>query len=64
MPFTDFKTIGNIMLISARKPSGEWVYNPYPDTVVEKELSLIIIATPQEKELLVEHVSGGADSEL
>jgi len=60
----DFKTIGNIMLISARKPSGEWVYNPYPDTVVEKEMSLIIIATPQEKELLVEHVSGGADSEL
>ncbi|HBL23753.1 MAG TPA: potassium transporter TrkA [Deltaproteobacteria bacterium] len=60
----DFKTIGNIMLISARKPSGEWVYNPYPDTIVEKEMSLIIIATPQEKELLVEHVSGGADSEL
>ena len=60
----DFKTIGNIMLISARKPSGEWVYNPYPDTIVEKEMSLIIIATPQEKELLVEHVSGGADSGL
>jgi len=60
----DFKTIGNIMLISARKPSGEWVYNPYPDTIVEKEMSLIIIATPQEKELLVEHVSGGANSGL
>jgi voltage-gated potassium channel len=60
----DFKTIGNIMLISARKPSGEWVYNPYPDTIVEKEMSLIIIATPQEKEFLVEHVSGGADSGL
>jgi voltage-gated potassium channel len=60
----DFKTIGNIMLISARKPSGEWVYNPYPDTICEKEMSLIIIATPEEKELLVELVSGGASSTL
>ena len=60
----DFKMIGNIMLISARKPSGEWVYNPYPDTLCEKEMSLIIIATPEEKELLVELVSGGADGEL
>ena len=60
----DFKTIGNIMLISARKPSGEWVYNPYPDTICEKEMSLIIIATREEKELLVELVSGGADTVL
>lgn len=56
----DFKTIGNLMLISARKKSGEWVYNPYPDTIIEGEMSLIIIATPEEKELLVEHVSGGS----
>ncbi len=55
----DFKMIGNLMLISARKKSGEWVYNPYPDTIIEGEMSLIIIATPEEKELLVEHVSGG-----
>jgi voltage-gated potassium channel len=55
----DFKVIGNLMLISARKKSGEWVYNPYPDTIIEGDMSLIIIATPEEKELLVEHVSGG-----
>ncbi len=55
----DFKTIGNIMLISARKKSGEWIYNPYPDTIMEGGMSLIIIATPEEKELLVEHISGG-----
>ncbi len=60
----DFKMIGNIMLISARKPSGEWVYNPYPDTICEREMSLIIIATPEEKELLVELVSGAANGEL
>jgi len=57
----DFKVIGNLMLISARKKSGEWVYNPYPDTIIEGDMSLIIIATPEEKELLEEHVSGGAD---
>lgn len=57
----DFKVIGNLMLISARKKSGEWVYNPYPDTIIEGDMSLIIIATPEEKELLVEHISGGAD---
>jgi voltage-gated potassium channel len=57
----DFKTIGNLMLISARKKSGEWVYNPYPNTIIEGEMSLIIITTPEEKELLVEHLSGGAN---
>jgi len=56
----DFKTIGNLMLISARKKSGEWVYNPYPDTIMEGDMSLIIIATPEEKELLIEHISGGS----
>ncbi len=59
----DFKMIGNLMLISARKKSGEWVYNPYPDTIVEGEMSLIIIATPEEKELLVEHISGGTNGQ-
>lgn len=58
----DFKAIGNLMVISARKTSGEWIYNPYPDTIVEGKMSMIIIATPEEKELLVEHISGGADN--
>jgi len=57
----DFRSIGNIMLISARKTSGEWIYNPYPDTIVEEGMSMIIIATPEEKELLVKHISGGAN---
>ncbi len=59
----DFKMIGNLMLISARKKSGEWIYNPYPDTIIEWDMSLIIIATPEEKELLVEHVSGGSNNQ-
>jgi voltage-gated potassium channel len=54
----DFKAIGNIMLISARKTTGEWIYNPSPDTIVEQGMSIIVIATPEEKELLAEHISG------
>ena len=59
----DFKRIGNLMLIAARKKSDEWIYNPYPDTIIEGDMSLIIIATPEEKELLVEHVSGGSNNQ-
>jgi len=54
----DFKMIGNIMVISARKSSGEWIYNPYPDTIIEKDMKLIVIATPEEKEILRCHVCG------
>lgn len=48
----NFKGIGNVLLMSARKTNGEWVYNPFPDTIVEKDMSFIILATPQEKEVL------------
>ena len=48
----DFKSIGNMLLISARKTDGEWVYNPYPDTVLQGGMNLLILATPEERELL------------
>ncbi len=54
----NFRDIGNILVISARKTSGEWIYNPYPDTIVEKDMSMIIIATPEEKKLLMTVLSG------
>jgi voltage-gated potassium channel len=54
----DFKGIGNMLLISARKTNGEWIYNPYPDTIVEKGMSMIIIATPEEKNLLMSVIAG------
>jgi voltage-gated potassium channel len=54
----DFKGIGNMLLISARKTNGEWIYNPYPDTIVEKGMSMIIIATPEEKSLLMAVIAG------
>jgi uncharacterized protein with PhoU and TrkA domain len=53
----DFKGIGNILVISARTSDGEWIYNPYPGTVIEKDMSLIILATRQERDFLQALVS-------
>jgi len=54
----DFKGIGNLLIIAARKANNEWIYNPYPDTIIEKDMRMIIISTPEEKELLVTILSG------
>jgi voltage-gated potassium channel len=54
----DFKGIGNLLIIAARKTNNEWIYNPYPDTIIEKGMSMIIISTPEEKDLLVAVLSG------
>jgi voltage-gated potassium channel len=59
----DFKGIGsNILVVAARTGDGEWIYNPYPGTVVEKDMSFIILATKQEKELLQAIVSTEVES--
>lgn len=52
------KGIGNLLVIAARKTNNEWIYNPYPDTVIEKGMSMIIISTPEEKEFLIAVLSG------
>lgn len=56
----DVKSVGNLLIIAARKINNEWIYNPYPDTIIEKGMSMIIISTPEEKELLVTVLSGEA----
>jgi voltage-gated potassium channel len=53
----DFKGIGNILVIAARTSDGEWIYNPYPGSVIEKDMSIIILATRQERDLLQALVS-------
>ena len=61
-PIKDLKSAieGNVLFIAARKTSGEWIYNPYPDTVLEKHMSIILIATPEEKDILTELLGGKA----
>lgn len=53
----DFRGIGNILVVAARTSDLEWIYNPYPGTIVEKDMSFIILATKQERELLQALVS-------
>jgi voltage-gated potassium channel len=53
----DFKSLGNLLLVAVRKEDGSWIYNPYPGAVIEKHMSLIIMAHPEERELLETIVS-------
>ncbi len=48
----DFKSIGNILLVAVRTHTGSWLYNPYPDAVIEKDMSLIVMSTPEGREML------------
>ncbi len=50
-----------MMVVSARKATGEWVYNPYPDTIIEKGMSMIVIATAEEKQVLMNFLAGEKD---
>lgn len=53
----DFKSIGNILVIAVRKDNGEWIYNPDPNIHIEKDMSFILLATTEERELLQALVS-------
>ena len=48
----DFRAAGNILIIAMRKAHGEWIYNPTPDVLLEKDMHLIITATPEERDLM------------
>ncbi len=48
----DFRSMGNALLVALRKSNGDWIYNPLPDTVLEKEMSMILLATVDEREIL------------
>jgi len=53
----DFRSMGNLLLIAVKRAEGDWVYNPYPGTILEKDMSLIILSSPEERELLQTLVS-------
>ena len=59
----DFRDLGNTLLISARRADGEWVYNPYPATILEGGMSLLILATPEERTLLQTLISAEPNGE-
>jgi voltage-gated potassium channel len=46
------ENMGNLLLLAIRKGEGEWIYNPAPSVVLEKDMRLIVLATPEERQLL------------
>jgi voltage-gated potassium channel len=48
----ELASIGNLLLLAVRKNHGEWVYNPPASLRLEKDMHLIVLATPEERQLL------------
>jgi voltage-gated potassium channel len=46
----DFKAVGNPLLISIQKHQGDFTYNPDRETVLEEQMSLILLSTAEERE--------------
>ena len=44
--------MGNLLLLAIRKGEGEWIYNPSATLTLEREMRLIILATPEERQIL------------
>ncbi len=44
--------MGNLLLLAIRKDEGEWIYNPPPTLTLEKDMRLIVLATPEERQIL------------
>ncbi len=48
----DFTNMGNMLLLAVRKEGGKWIYNPPATLALEKDMHLIVLATPEERKLL------------
>jgi voltage-gated potassium channel len=48
----ELASIGNLLLLAIRKGEGEWIYNPSPTLALEPDMRLIVLATPEERQLL------------
>lgn len=54
----DFRSVGNILVIAIRQRQGQWIYNPTPDVRLENDMHLIILATPEERNLMQSLIAG------
>ncbi len=48
----ELANIGNLLLLAIRRGEGEWIYNPSPGLMIEKDMRLIVLATPEERQIL------------
>jgi uncharacterized protein with PhoU and TrkA domain len=55
--------MGNILLLAVRNGQGEWIYNPPANLVLEQDMHLIVLATPEERRLLQYAVKCAPDAQ-
>ncbi|HUJ68610.1 MAG TPA: potassium channel protein [Syntrophorhabdales bacterium] len=48
----ELANMGNLLLLAIRNEEGEWIYNPPPSLTLEKDMRLIVLATPEERQIL------------
>lgn len=48
----DFRNMGNALLVALRKSDGDWLYNPLPETILEKDMTMILLATVEERVII------------
>jgi voltage-gated potassium channel len=48
----ELRSMGNILLVAIRTDSGDWIYNPPASQILEEHMRLIVLATPEERQLL------------
>ena len=51
------KSLGNLLLIAIRTDHRDWIYNPSRNTTLKEEMRLIVLATPNERQLLQDMVN-------
>ena len=54
----DFRAVGNILIIALRNERGDWTYNPMPDVLLEKNMHLIFLSTPEQRDLMTSLLAG------
>jgi voltage-gated potassium channel len=48
----ELANMGNLLLLAIRRGEGEWIYNPSASLPLEKDMRLIVLATPDERQAL------------
>jgi voltage-gated potassium channel len=56
----ELSSMGNILLLAVRSGQGEWIYNPPPTLKLAPQMRLIVLATPEERQLLQYALQPGA----
>jgi voltage-gated potassium channel len=48
----ELASMGNLLLLAIRRVEGDWIYNPPSTLKIEENMRLIVLATPEERQIL------------